>query len=88
MKKDWVIIITDKEGYYSMAYVGINNELADECYSIGDKYMKFTNITEKEFDKIVDLWIKKINVWNTPNNFEENMKELERLDSQLEMLNA
>ena len=88
MKKDWVIIITDKEGYYSMAYAGIDNELADECYSIGDKYMDFKNIEEKQFDKIVDLWCEKINVWNTPNNFEENMEELKRLDSQLEMLNA
>ena len=52
------------------------------------KFFRVKNIEEKQFDKIVDLWCEKINVWNTPNNFKENMKELERLDSQLEMLNA
>ena len=67
-------IIYNSEGWDAgVKYCGADNQEADACYRVGDGCKYYYNIPNTTLNKIGDLFHELIEVWNTPNNYENNI---------------
>ena len=78
MNKDKIIkkgvIIYNCNGWEAgVKYCGVDNQVADERYKVGYGCKYYYNIPNTTLNKIGDLFHELIEVWNTPNNYENNI---------------
>lgn len=67
-------------------YCGEDNQQADERYKIGDGCKYYYNIPCSILNQIADLFHELIEVWNTPNNYENNIINEQRINNIIDKL--
>ena len=91
MNKDKIIkkgvIIYNSEGWDArVKYCGVDNQEADACYRVGDGCKYYYNIPCTILNKIGDLFHELIETWNTPNNYDNNIINEQRINNEIEKL--
>ena len=90
MNKDKIktgVIIYNSEGWDAhVKYCGVDNQEADACYRVGDGCKYYYNIPCTILNKIGDLFHELIETWNTPNNYDNNIINEQRINNEIEKL--
>ena len=84
--KKGVIIYSDGRWDGGVHYCGPDNDEADDCYRIGYGCKYYYNIPADILDKVGDLFHELIETWNTQNNYENNIINEKRINSEIDKL--